>query len=173
MNKKYAGTGVIKPGVKKHGNGKVPVINVYFDKSGSWDASKTKIGEQALGTLNNYVRQGKIKVNVYYFNNDVFTGTRAFNNDSGKWEWFDRHDTVDGQGWGGTEPGPVIKHIQTSKPDNVIVMTDDDFDWTSDGEWNGSAEVPGAVWMLFRGGKSSKLPQHLKGKKQTKQFELE
>ena len=72
INKKYAGTGTIKAGTSKHASGKIPLINVYFDRSGSWDADKTKVGEQAIGTLNNYVRQGKLKINLYYFNNDVF-----------------------------------------------------------------------------------------------------
>lgn len=152
INKKYAGTGTIKPGTSKHATGKVPLINVYFDRSGSWDSEKTKVGEQAIGTLNNYVRQGKLKIDLYYFNNDVFSNDRS------------------GNGWGGTNPVPVMNHINATKPDNVIIMTDSDFDWYDDFP---SATVPGGVWMLFKGGVSRKLQERLKGKKLTKSFELE
>lgn len=152
INKKYAGTGTIKAGTSKHASGKIPLINVYFDRSGSWDAAKTKVGEQAIATLNNYVRQHKLKIDLYYFNNDVFTNDR------------------DGEGWGGTDPVPVMNHINATKPDNVIIMTDSDFDWYDDFP---SATVPGAVWMLFKGGVSKKLQERLKGKKLTKSFELE
>lgn len=156
INKKYAGTGTIKPGTSKHSSGKIPVINVYFDRSGSWDEDKTRVGEQAIASLNDYVRQHKLKINLFYFNNEVFDS-----------------DVPGGRGYGGTYPAPVMNHINATKPDNVIVMTDDDFDWAKDDEHFPPATVPGGVWMLFKGGVSKELQKRLKGKKLTKSFELE
>lgn len=153
INKKYAGTGTIKPGTSKHSSGKIPVINVYFDRSGSWNEDKTKVGEQAIASLNDYVRQHKLKINLFYFNTKVFDS-----------------DVPGGRGRGGTYPGPVMRHINATKPDNVIIMTDDDFDGYTDFPY---ATVPGGVWMLFKGGVSKDLQERLKGKKLTKSFELE
>lgn len=148
INKKYAGTGTIKAGTSKHASGKIPLINVYFDRSGSWDSSKTKVGEQAIATLNNYVRQHKLKIDLYYFNTEIHS--------------------VDPGGTGGTLGAPILEHIKKTKPDNVIVMTDDDImDCTE------TVTVPGAVWLLFKGGVSSNLQEHLKGKKLTRSFELQ
>ena len=157
INKKYAGTGTIKPGTSKHASGKVPVVNVYFDRSGSWDAAKTNVGMQAISTLNNYVRQKKLKVNIFYFNNDILDS-----------------DYSDGMGRGGTNPEPVMQHILATKPDNVIVMTDEDFDSYQyyDVPFT-PATVPGAVWLLFKGGVSKELQNRLKGKKLTKSFILD
>ena len=149
INKKYAGTGVIKPGVSKHASGKIPVINVYYDRSGSWDASMTSVGDMAISTLNNYVRQGKLKIYLYYFNTRIMT-------------------TDPGRGSGGTAGTPILQHIKETKPDNVIVMTDDDIR-----DCKEIVTVPGAVWLLFIENSISKnLQDSLKGKKLTKSFEL-
>ena len=156
INKKYAGTGTIKAGTSKHASGKIPVINVYFDRSGSWDADKTKVGEQAIASLNDYVRQHKLKINLFYFNYEVFNS-----------------DVPGGRGYGGTYPGPVMNHINATKPDNVIIMTDGDFDGTKDDEKFPYATVPGGVWMLFKDEVSTELQKKLKGKKLTKSFMLD
>ena len=148
INKKYAGTGTIKAGVSKHASGKIPLINVYFDRSGSWDSSKTKVGEQAIATLNNYVRQHKLKIDLYYFNTEIHS--------------------EDPGGRGGTRGTPILEHIKNTKPDNVIVMTDDDIRDCAE-----TVTVPGGVWLLFKGGVSENLKEHLKGKKLTKSFNLE
>jgi predicted metal-dependent peptidase len=150
INKTYAHSKLMKPGRTRLTQGKVPLINVYFDQSGSWGPDDIKIGEQAIATLNKYVRQGEIKIDVYYFDT-VVSGNRA--------------DMVHG----GTDLAPVISHINSTKPDNVIIMTDRDGDWTT---YPGSATVPGAVWFLWRNAVSEKLKQHLKGKQLTRSFEL-
>lgn len=151
INKTYAHSGVLKPGRTRLAQGKIPVINVYFDQSGSWDESDIVIGQQAISTLNKYVRQGEIQINVFYFSNNVHGNPEEARRE------------------GGTDLDPVIRHINSTKPDNVIVMTDDDGDWTS---YSSSVTVPGAVWFLWRNDVSEKLKQHLKGKQLTKSFEL-
>lgn len=151
INKTYAHSGILKPGKTRFSQGKVPLINVYFDQSGSWDEDDIKVGEQAIATLGKYVKQGDINIDLYYFSNNV------------------HGDGASARREGGTDLQPVLNHIQQTKPDNVIIMTDADGDWTS---YESSVTVPGAVWFLWRGGVSEKLKQHLKGKELTKSFEL-
>ena len=150
INKTYAHSGIMKPGRTRQTQGKIPVINVYFDQSSSWGPEDIKVGEQAISTLNKYVRQGEIAIRVFYFANRV----------SG-----DRNEYIGG----GTDLDPVITHINATKPDNVIIMTDGDGDWT---DYTSSAQVPGAVWFLWRNRRSQKLAQHLKGKQLTRSFDL-
>lgn len=151
INKTYAHSGIMKPGRTRYSSGKVPLINVYFDQSGSWGPNDIKVGEQAIATLNKYVKQGDIQIKLYYFDTEV-SGNRA--------------DMVHG----GTNLDPVITHINSTKPDNVIIMTDSDGDWTT---YSGSATVPGAVWFLWRNSVSEELKKHLSGKELTKSFRLD
>lgn len=149
INKKYAGTGTIKPGISKHVSGKIPVINVYYDRSGSWDSSMTAVGDSTIATLNTYVNKGKLKIYVYYFNDRIL-------------------DKDPGEGTGGTYGTPILEHIKQTRPDNVIVMTDSDID-----DCEEFVVVPGAVWLLFIKNRISKnLQEHLKGRKLTRSFEL-
>lgn len=152
----YEGSGIIRPGKMIDDNTKIPKINVYFDQSGSWDDSDIKVGEEAIGILNNYVERGEIEIDIYFFSNRIYSTASAARND------------------GGTAAGAeLINHIVSTKPDNVIVMTDDDFD--SWGEINDAPfiKVPGAVWLLFRNGRrSTLLQQHLKGRRQTRVFDF-
>ena len=71
---------------------------------------------------------------------------------------------------GGTDLDPVITHINVTKPDNVIVMTDSDGDWTT---YSSSAVVPGAVWFLWRNSVSNELKKHLSGKQLTQSFKID
>lgn len=148
LNKKYDGTGIIRKGLKRYESEEVPIVNVYFDRSGSWGEDKTKIGRQALATLEKYIRTGKLKVNIKYFNTSIF-------------------DTYTPQGSGGTFGTPILADVLATKPDNVIVMTDADI--TDCKEY---VQVPGVVWYLFKGGRSDNLEQHLQGKTATEAYEL-
>lgn len=151
INKTYAHSGLLKPGVTRKAQGKIPLINVYFDQSGSWGEGDIQVGEQAIATLGKYVKQGDIDINLYYFSNNVHGNAAAARRE------------------GGTYLQPVLDHIQQTKPDNVIIMTDSDGDWTT---YESNVVVPGAVWFLWRGGVSKKLKEHLRGKQLTKSFEL-
>lgn len=147
-NPSYEGSGIMRRGKAKTSNGKIPLINVYFDRSGSWNAAKTQVGQDAIATLNNYVRNGQIKINLYYFN------TKIHSEDPG--------------GTGGTRGTPIIEHIKQTKPDNVIIMTDSDI-----GDIDEGVTVPGAVWLLFKGGRSQNLIDHIRGRKQTNIYDLD
>lgn len=153
FNKTYVNAGIIRRGYSMNPSNNIPSINVYFDRSGSWDAAKTAVGKEALGVLNNYVRRGEIKLRIYYFADDV---------------------QVDDFEGGGTKGLPILKHIQSTKPDNVIIMTDADIPHQDDeAEWDKTyVTVPGAVWFLWKGGQSPELAEHLHGRKENKQFDL-
>ena len=147
FSRKYQDSGIIRPGSSRLANKHVPSINVYFDRSGSWDDAKIAVGMQAIGTLNNYVRKGEIKINLYYFANRVGSDP----------------DTVGG----GTEGTPIMEHIERTKPDNVIIMTDDDIN-----DIESPVTVPGAVWLLFKGGISKNLIENIHGQTETKVYEI-
>ena len=149
FNKKYQDSGIYKPGRAKVQNGKIPSINVYFDRSGSWGPEKTKVGAQAIGTLNNYVRKGQIKINLYYFSNYVHSDQESCYNE------------------GGTSGQPIIDHIKKTNPDNIIIMTDADITDIYDG-----VTVPGVVWFLFKDGQSQNLIDNLHGRKATEIYDL-
>lgn len=151
FNKKYTNSGIIKPGTSRHVEHKIPSINVYFDQSGSWSENDIKIGINAIGVLNKYVQRGEVKINIYYFANEVHKSAAAARRE------------------GGTDLRAVFDHIKQEKPDNVIIMSDSDGDHANLYQ----LEVPGAVWLLFRRSRSQNVIDNLHGKKQTKVFDLD
>lgn len=171
-NMSYEGTGIIRKGRRNEKNPNIPKINVYFDQSGSWGAADIKVGEEAIGVLNNYVKRGEVKIEVFYFANAISTTPQS-----------DPNNTLRG---GGTSAGPeILEHIRSTKPDNVIIMTDDDirlagrvyYPYDEDGYRdydNGipctPVSVPGAVWYLFRGRSDQDVMDYIKGKRLSKSF---
>lgn len=149
INKKYVYSGLLRPGKSMAARGAVPLINVYFDRSGSWDSEKTKMGAQAISTLNKYVTRGEIVMKLYYFNDEVLE--------------------TDPGGNGGTKLQPVLNHIEQTKPNNVILLTDSDTDHE---RIDHPVTVPGAVWKLFYQGRSSAAIQNLIGLKLDKSFDV-
>ena len=125
FSKKYTGSGLIRPGTSRLSQNYIPLINVYFDRSGSWDANKTEEGKKAIATLHDYERQGKIKIKWYYFANEV---------------------SSEDPGGGGTYGQPILNHIEATRPDNVIIITDSDIS-----DCKTDTVVPGGVWLLFKG----------------------
>ncbi len=150
----YEGSGIIRQGRRMSRDDKIPKINVYFDQSGSWGENDIAVGMEAISVLKSYEERKEIKVDLFYFSNDIYDNAAK-----ARWD-------------GGTGAGAkLIYHIQATHPDNVIVMTDDDIGTG----WNEIYEapkikVPGAVWYLFRGSASPALPEWLKGRRQTSAF---
>ena len=150
INKKYSRSGLLKPGYSQKKNPQIPRLFVYYDQSSSWDSDDIKIGDQAISTLNTYVKKKQLVIEVYYFANHVGTSPYGIG--------------------GGTAAGKeLIDHIAAAKPDNVVIMTDADFD-----SWNeilqaGKVTVPGGAFLLFRRGQvSQRLVDRVHGKKFTK-----
>ena len=148
FNKRYDEPGILKKGIRKFDKPDIPTVQVYFDRSASWDEDKTKIGRQAIATLDKYVRQGKLKINISYFNSVVF-------------------DTYIPDGRDGTRGTPILIDVLGKQPDNVIVMTDSDIS-----DCNEYVEVPGVVWYLFVGGVSDNIMEHLTGRIDTVAYKL-
>jgi hypothetical protein len=156
INRRYSDTGVLKQGqkIQELPNKRIPVIDFYFDQSGSWDDNDLKVGEKAVQCLADLKADGKINLNVYYFSNDVYENAADARRDGGTAGW-----------------NEIIKNIVSTQATNVIIMTDSDMeDW-----WKGdkalSYTVPGYVWYLWRNGiNAPRLPRDLRGRGGTQQF---
>jgi hypothetical protein len=144
---------LIQKGKARTRNEKIPLINVYFDRSRSWDDSKIKVGIQAVAGLNRYVRKGQLKINIYYFADDVHSNPE------------------DAEKEGGTRATQrILDHIKQTHADNVIIMTDDDME--TQGKFSTSVKVDGAVWFVFVGGVCKEIMKYLSGRELTKAYEL-
>lgn len=148
INPSYEDSEFIIPGKIVREEKNVPVINVYWDVSGSFsDAAKTESARKAIATLNEYERDGDIELLTYYFGTDV-------------------SDTREKAG-GGTQGTPIQDHIEETNPTNVIIITDGDIT-----DCTRTVTVPGAVWMLFYGSRSENVMEHIRGKKQNKYYDI-
>ncbi len=142
----YEDSEFIVPWRYRQENFSKPLINVYWDVSGSFDdPAKTAAAAQAIGTLQRYEKDDKIEVKAYYFADKV-------------------SETKSNAGWG-TNGTPILDHIEMTKPNNVIIITDGDIN-----DCTRRVQVKGAVWFLFYDSVSDNLTQHLRGRKQTKQY---
>jgi hypothetical protein len=158
INRRYSGTGVLQQGKKINElpNRKIPVIDFYFDQSGSWSDEDIKFGEKAVSTLVEMEEKGQIKINIFYFSDSVYTSAD------------------DARGGGTSAWNDIIKNVIATQATNVVIMTDSDMeDW-----WRGpkalSYTVPGYVWYLWRDGVNApRLPRDLKGRGGTQQFSFE
>lgn len=147
-NPSYAGTEFIRMGRAERDAVNVPSINVYWDVSGSFsNPAKTAGAESAINSLQKYVRRGQIVMHTYYFADRV-------------------SDSRSGAG-GGTNGIPVAEHIASTRPTNVIIITDSDISQFP------KTVVPGAAWMLFYGSRSTVLENNLRGRKSTKVYDID
>lgn len=58
----------------------IPIIDIYFDVSGSWGPEDIEIGKKAIATVKEFEDAGEIKLNIFYFSGGVsntFESTRA------------------------------------------------------------------------------------------------
>ena len=156
INRRYSGTGVLKQGQRKNDlpDKKIPVIDFYFDQSGSWDEQDIAAGKKAVEALVDMEEKGQIKINIYYFSNHVFNDADSARNEGGTRAW-----------------NEIVKNVITTQATNVVIMTDSDMeDW-----WEGPTAlkytVPGYVWYLWRNGENApRLPRDLKGRGGVQQF---
>lgn len=156
LSRRNSGVGVLKQGKKINElpDAKIPVIDFYFDCSGSWRARDIEIGKKAVEALVEMEEKGQIKINVYYFADNVHT-----NADDARLE-------VGTRAW-----NEIVKNVIATKATNVIIMTDSDME----NRWQGpkalTYTVPGYVWYLWRDGDNApRLPRDLKGRGGTQQF---
>jgi hypothetical protein len=149
VNPTYEPTGIMRQGITSSVQRTVPLVQVYYDRSGSWDGvpQKEEIGKRGVESLQKYVREGLLKVEEWYFDTKVSRSPENMN--------------------GGTAGTPILENIKATRPDNVIVVTDSDITDCTE-----KIQVPGAVWFLFVDGVSENLKDHLSGKRLTRSFEI-
>lgn len=156
LNRRYGGSGVLQPGKRLNElpNKKIPVIDFYFDCSGSWTGRDLAVGQKAVNKLVEMEENGDIKINIFYFANNVFNDVASARAQGGTRAWND-----------------IVKNIIATQATNVIIMTDSDMDDWWDGPKALSYTVPGYVWYLWRDGDNApRLPRDLKGRGGTQQF---
>ena len=143
----YIDRGFLMPGEYEVTEKHTPLINVYWDVSGSFPegSSKTQAAEKAINVLKQYELNGDIVVSPWFFATRVAKDRKAAG--------------------GSTNGRPIQEHIAQTKPDNVIIITDGDIT-----DCSGMTVVPGAVWMLFFDSQSNNLMDHIRGKKETKHY---
>ncbi len=130
INRRYSGTSVLQQGKKINElpNRKIPIIDFYFDQSGSWGPSDIKVGNKAVEALMELEEKGQIKINLYYFGNYVST---------------DPDQTGGGtSGW-----NEIVKNVIATQATNVVIMTDDDMEnwWSPQDQPPLRYTVPGYV----------------------------
>lgn len=144
----YEDSEFIMPGKIVREEKNIPLINIYHDVSGSFsDERKTAAAFKAIETLNQYVRDGDIEIQLYYFADRVSESKK--------------------NAGGGTRGTPIQDHIEATKPTNVIIITDSDIS-----DCSRVVKVPGAVWMLFYDARSQNVMDHIKGKRQNKYYDI-
>ena len=151
FDKNSSAFGIMRQGWTNTPSGKIPIINVYYDQSGSWGPDDIKVGDAMLAVLGEFEKKRQIKVNVFYFSDVVSPNVEV------------------ARKYSGTSAGnKIIDHIRSTKPDNVVVMTDSDLYGSST-----SVEVPGAVWFLEKQSMQEKwLKSCLKGRMETKSYNI-
>jgi hypothetical protein len=158
INRRYSDTGVLKQGqkIQELPNKRIPVIDFYFDQSGSWNSNDLKVGEKAVQCLADLKADGKINLNVYYFSNAVYEKAEDARADGGTAGW-----------------NEIIKNVVSTQATNVIIMTDADMEdwWEPQDKEPLRHTVPGYVWYLWRNGiNAPRLPRDLRGRGGTQQF---
>ena len=108
-NPTYAGTSYLMPANQREIRKTTASINIYFDCSGSIDEASLERARKVLTELDFYVRKKQISFNIFYFADNV-TPERS-------------------EVYGKTRAYPhILDHIRTTRPDNVMIITDDDFE---------------------------------------------
>ena len=153
-NKRYpAETGIVLRGKARAETKNIPLLVVYFDQSGSWSRDDVQKGLAAIESLNYYVKQHKLKLEIYYFAVNIHMDAAAARAEGG---------TLDAI--------TLVEDIKKRKPNNVVIMTDSDPD---SGGYCPSVTVDGGVWLLFRNNDVSRqLYRNVNGKKLKEVFSI-
>ena len=155
LNRRYSGTGVLRQGQKnmRIPSQSLPVIDFYFDYSGSWDKKDIAVGHKALNIIRQLEKDGLIKINEYYFGGNVVPKPEAvYRGSTNAWD-------------------DIVKTIKETGATNVVVMTDSDMQHQGG---NARTTVPGYVWFLWKNGSNAqRLTQLLQGDCGTEQYSFD
>lgn len=160
-NSTYYGTDIdfILPANSLRAKNNVPEVNVYFDRTGSWnDEAKTAKARQAMRVLYDFEEKKKIKVHLYYFQQQGLGGVEGY-----------IHSEEPAYAGGGTWGAPILQHILDTGPTNVIVLTDGDIQ-ADECKSVGKVLVPGAVWFVMYGTDYCGLMDYLHGEQATEVY---
>ena len=156
INRRYDGTSVVKPGIKNKTlpSSKVPVIDFYFDCSASWGDHDLEKGNEALSKIAQLEKDGELKINVFYFADNVYADKESPRYEGGTGAW-----------------NRIIENIILTKATNVVIMTDRDMQHQCHNPPHKAYKVTGFVWYLWRDGEcAQKLPNLLQGRCGTMQY---
>lgn len=150
-----SGVHLLRKGTKRTRveNQEVPSVLFYFDQSGSWGSNDIKKGYTVVNKLKEYADNGDLKVEVYYFADDIA----------------DSPDDLWSTGTSASQK--ILDHAKAHGADNVIIMTDDDMD--DAGYFSTPLEVRGGVWFLFKKAPCKRIMEYLRGRKRTKAYMLD
>ena len=159
INRRYGGTGILQPGKKINDlpNRRIPIIDFYFDCSLSWTQDDIAVGKKAVAALADLEQKGQIKVNIYYFSDEVSQNYEDVAGDStSAWNL-------------------IVKNIIATQATNVVIMTDGDMERQGKHKDGASDHlkytIPGYVWYLWKNGENApRLPRDLKGRGGVQQF---
>lgn len=156
-NKRHAAAGspmVVKGTRRKTIEKKeAPLIAIFIDQSGSWGAGDIKKGQEAMSIVDDLVKRGEIKVQYYFFADNVHELDK------------------DARAEGGTSAWPdILRKIKEIHADNVVIMSDSDLAGQSNPQ--PLVMVPGCVWWIWRGSVSARCTKELKGEAANFQYKL-
>lgn len=143
-----------------------PIIDIYFDVSGSWTSQDIKTGMQAIASIKKFEDAGELVVNIFYWDDQVSNNQYLASYKGGT------------SGW-----QKVLANIRATNASNVMIMTDSDiayYDAQADknakykqfsAKYGPSVMVDGCVWYLWKQGqRSPECVKKLTGKQGTYQY---
>jgi hypothetical protein len=139
----------------------IPIVDVYFDVSGSWEDKHIKVGEAAIASVKVFEDQGDLVLNIFYFSNGVDNVS------------MEHCRALYGQGTCGWPD--ILQNIKATGAKNVLIMSDGDIERLNGQGYgaadHGSLTVEGCVWYLWKDGESSPTClKKLHGRQGTSQF---
>lgn len=125
----------------------VPTLDVFLDYSSSWTDYELKKGREVVAQLQEFVNDGLLKMNVYYFTDNIATTP----------------ETARAKYGSSTEAWEHIQNqVLNSGAKNVFIMTDSDMQYQ--GNHGKKVLVDGCVWYLWNKGlRAPILLQELRG----------
>ena len=133
INQQYEGEDILRKGTTyktQEDKNAIPVIDVYFDCSGSFDEDDIKKGKRAIASIKQFEDAGEIKINLFYFANHVYNEFAPARAEGGTRAWKD-----------------ILSNIVATKATNVVIITDSDMNRSAE-NFNQTVKVDGCVWWL-------------------------
>lgn len=152
VNPTYAKSDLLMPGSGYLDKRSIPIINVYWDKSGSLSSGDVQRGKEALKYLLKLQSRKKIKVKNYWFSDNVANSPEG--------------------AYGATGAFPeILKHIEETKATNVIIFTDSDFNSQTNFKKIKPISIHGCVWWIWCGSIADRAVPYIKTRLRSNVFE--